>query len=85
MWWIPAILTTELPYVEVRGEPSHPTLLVIPGGAGHTLRQTRELFGLDNHFRVVHFDPCGVGESTCARRNTWDEMIEDVYGSIAWD
>ena len=68
----------ELPYVEVRGDASLPTLLVIPGGGGSSLRTVEELERLETHFRVVHYDPCGVGKSDCPRRDTWQEMIDDV-------
>ena len=77
MWWF-ALLPTQLPYVEVRGNANAPTLLVIPGGGGHTLRKVDELRNLDEHFRVVHYDPCGVGASDCALRDTWEEMIDDA-------
>ena len=77
MWWL-ALIQIHLPYVEVRGNATLPTLLVVPGGGGHTLRKVDELRNLEEHFRVVHYDPCGVGASDCPIRDTWEEMIDDV-------
>ena len=63
--------STQLPFVQLRGGTDLPTLLVIPGGGGQSLRRTKQLLRLEDHFRVVHYDPCGVGASTCPFRDTW--------------
>ena len=75
---------TDLPFVDVRGDPASDTLLVLfPGGGGQPLGvfADDELNTLSEHASVqlVTYDPCGVARSVdrCDPKQTWEDFLND--------
>jgi proline iminopeptidase len=75
------VSTTHTLYIEEVGNPNGEPILILHGGPGSGVTETRRRFFDPTHYRIILFDQRGAGKSTpqgSLEENTTWHLVEDI-------